>query len=61
MIYFVYGTLKENHRLNWIQKSRVYGECETLHSDFDIKDFLMVAFHFYGENLDIKLKVRLIN
>ena len=40
MIYFVYGTLKKNHRLNWIlEESEFIGECETLHSNFDIKDF----------------------
>ncbi|BCV02006.1 MAG: hypothetical protein CM15mV48_540 [uncultured marine virus] len=44
---FCIRTLKKNHRLNWIlEESEFIGECETLHSNFDIKDFSHGCFSY---------------
>ena len=45
MIYFLYGTLKKDHRLHFIvEQSDFLGEVETVDNSFDIKDFSYGAF-----------------
>jgi len=54
MLYFLYGTLKRNHRLHFIvEESEFLGEFETTDSSFDMRDFSYGSFPIvYRKELD---------